>query len=686
MLDLLFIAVIDAAFIFIPGYCALRAFAFSRVEAMSFSPFVAVAAYSILAAAYAVAGIQSSWFSLIAPVAAVDVVLIALRAVRLGRGGCGFGSLPSRSTVLVFALYVVFGVAVSLMVFIPSICEPDAFVREYDNIHHLGITYGYLHGGDWSSFDNTLYPTADDQAMSPFDYSGYYPSAWNCIAAMGGQLVGASAAVSVNAMNLATIAFVFPLCMFCFMRVVFAALPSVIPFGALLCLAFGGFPWAMLVYGPLYPNMFSFAMLPAMLSGFILLTRPDAPRWKRAGLAISFCTALLSCVFSQPNSVFAAAALLIPFCVYRIAQFVDGKKEMGKKARVLLKMGACAAFLAFAACVWLAFNKASFMQGVVSHNWPAFRTLGEALADVVTGSYRLDVQQGALMFFVAVGIVAAFFDRRFLWIVFSWLLSVIIYIVGVSTDAPIKQLLSGFWYNDSLRVAAFAVVAAVPLASFGLWTVSRGTASLVKRITRHSSEGFAFRCVSTALLLVAGLCVFRPFETVSLQYSDKELFPHLAVTLNGMYNPQGGSVYDRCEKEFVEGVKSVIPEGALVINVADDGSAFAYAVDGLNVYYRYLTDYDSEYETADSQLIRNGLANIASDVSVREAVARSGAEYVMFLDWGEDGLSPLGRSFFFTYGDGWKWRNMLSVNDETPGFELVLSRDDMRLYRIDVTG
>ena len=58
----------------------------------------------------------------------------------------------------------------------------------------------------------------------------------------------------------------------------------------------------------------------------------------------------------------------------------------------------------------------------------------------------------------------------------------------------------------------------------------------------------------------------------------------------------------------------------------------------------------------------------------------------MFLDWGADELSPLGRSFFFTYGDGWKWQNMLSINDETPGFELVLSRDDMRLYRIDLAG
>ena len=64
---------------------------------------------------------------------------------------------------------------------------------------------------------------------------------------------------------------------------------------------------------------------------------------------------------------------------------------------------------------------------------------------------------------------------------------------------------------------------------------------------------------------------------------------------------------------------------------------------------------------------------------MQEAVESIGAEYVLQLDQGEpDVESPR----LFTYENGKKWRGIDGIRDDTPGFEVVLAEDDMRLYKI----
>lgn len=673
-------ALLCAVFLYLPGYVLLRTARLSRVESMVFAPFVDVSAYSLLAAGFAMVGVSSSWISLSVPV--LLAALVAFLICRFRFGGClSKLKAPSWRNAACLCLYIAIGIAVSAMVFVPSLTDADAFVREYDNIHHLGITYGYLNSSDWSSFHNTLYPAGDDEAIYPFVYSGYYPSAWNCIAAMGAQVAGASAPMAVNAMNFCISAFVVPISVYSFMRVSFANKPSVVPFGALFCVAFNAFPWTMLVYGPLYPNMFAFGLVPAMVAGFALVTRSGVARVRRLGLAFLFCIALFSCVFTQPNAVFSTGVLLVPFCLYRISTCVDERGHAGRKG-VALKVLFGALFVLLAGAVWYLLCCTPFLQGVVTHYWPALRTTEGAIGDVLAGYYRLDVPQLLLSAIVLVGIVRTLIKRRYLWLTLSWLLANAIYVICISSDDPMKQFVSGFWYNDSLRVAAMAAIAAIPLAAFGLHGVVAGITALFGRFARVKNGGKS-RIVLLAVVSAAVIfAVYRPVSTVSMRSDALAAFSDLASTLHAMYNPQGYDVYEREEREFVQEAKDLIPEGALVLNVADDGSAFAYATDDLNIYYRYLSDYDTDYETEDSKLIRNGLANIAEDDAVRDAVHRSGAEYVLFLDWGDDALSPVERKFFFTYGDGGKWQGMLAIDESTPGFELILAKGDMRLYRI----
>ena len=71
--------------------------------------------------------------------------------------------------------------------------------------------------------------------------------------------------------------------------------------------------------------------------------------------------------------------------------------------------------------------------------------------------------------------------------------------------------------------------------------------------------------------------------------------------------------------------------------------------------------------------------NIATDKAVQEAVDTIGAKYVIKLDQGDQGVRK--NRYLFTY-DETLWEGIDSIDDTTPGLELMLSEDDMRLYKI----
>lgn len=708
-------AALCAVALYLPGYALLRGLNVARISSVVFAPIVDVVLFSLLAAAYGKLGLSGSWATIALPVLVFGVAVCAVR-ISLGRKrvssrakrsrpderpsflGRPFriiemrsddASAPSALTArrwfqpACLGLYAVIGVAVSTMAFGSFLGSPDSFVQEYDNLHHLGTTYLYLDGGNWSSFNNSVYRYPDELVYDPFGYSAYYPSAWNCIAAMAAQISGASATVANNAVNFATAAVVLPASLFGFMCAVFYRHPSVVPFGAFVCLAFGAFPWAMMVFGPLYPNMLAFSLLPVIMAAFVAMFTRKNGAHEHVIAAALFCTGVISCAFTQPNAVFSAAVLLIPYCVDRVGQLVDMKFGSSARRR-MLRLASQAAFIVFVVCLWLVLYNLPFLKSVVSYQWPPFRDVSEAANDVLTLSFRMDSPQFLLAFAVFGGAAITLWRRRYLWLTFSWILAGAIYIVDTACDGPLKQIVSGFWYSDSLRVAAFAAVAAMPLAALGLWGATRlivmgaGKKWPVQRDCARSEGTF----VSILVALVFAFVVFRPDAVLTRPLMDEGGFSHAVSNLRGMFDPSRDNVYDPDERDFVQKVKEAIPGDAVVINVPDDGSAFAYPADGLNVMYRYLTGYGGNDEIASSKFIRDGLANITRSHGVLEAVRDTGAEYVLLLDQGTDSCSPRERRYLFSFEGGWDWQGILSITDETPGFEVVLAQDDMRLYRI----
>lgn len=681
------------AFLYVPGSLLLRACRLPRLTALVCAPLPSIVAYMLLCLLYAKLGIFSSWATLVLPLLILGVAALAVGSV-FGRGfqvACGACFSPDAdpraveeregkraSDWTLLGSYMLVGVVVSAACFALFLDGPESFPQEYDNVHHLGATLGFVQSGNWSPFAATLYASAADSAINPLPGIGFYPTAWNCLCALVVSALGVSTALAANVVNFAFAAVVFPSGMFLLMRIMFPKKTGIVVWGALCTLAFSAFPWMFLLFGPLYPNMIAFCLLPLALFSFMSLFSKGVGVSGRVAAALLFFLGMLCCVFAQPNAVFSAAVFLAPFCarqVYRAA----GRFAVSSERRLLVQTACCFGACAAMAAVWYALYKAPFLQGVVTHSWPALFSRSEAAFDVLTLGFRAAGAQVALAVLVVAGVLYALVKREFLWVAVAYAIMALLYVFSVSSDGPLQHLLTGFWYTDSYRVAASAALFAIPLASMGLWAASQVLRRLAARVLPKVPPRKVWIGTACAVATAFVLANYYPGIALPVDGIKATAFEWTMSYMNRQNDAKEPHVYDADERAFVQEAMRILPEDVLMINVPDDGTAFAYAADGARVYYRCLRTYGGSDETAESRLIRNGLSDISSNRDVRDAVERIGAEYLIVLDQGKsEQESPR----LFTYENGRNWKGIDSVRDDTPGFEVVLSRDDMRLYRI----
>ena len=152
--------------------------------------------------------------------------------------------------------------------------------------------------------------------------------------------------------------------------------------------------------------------------------------------------------------------------------------------------------------------------------------------------------------------------------------------------------------------------------------------------------------------------------------------------LDYKFDKESPSVYSSDEIDFVNESNKLIKPGAKVINIPFDGSCLAYDIQDLNTYYRdpHISGSKNSTETEHSWLYRKQLSNYLDCQQIRDALKNDHIEYVLMLDIGESEGEP--ERYFAGYNEN-DWSGITSINENTPGFSLVLAKDDMKLYRIN---
>lgn len=668
-----------AVTLFCPGYLALRSLRLPRQEALCLAPVATVAVFVLLGLAYASLGVGGSYLTVVlAPSAVLFVVCLLRRPWKRPL------DLAEGQSWLAVVLYVIVGVVLTFFFFAGNL-EGDlaAFQPDNDNSFHLNLIKSISESGRYSILGVSVYAASP---TAPFTGSGsFYPAAFHLVAAAVVNLLDLSVSLAENALGAVVMSLVWPLGVYWTLSHIFHRDHVAVLCGSFACMTLVSFPWRFFTWGPLFPNMFSLALVPAALGTFMEWAegRGRQNRIGRSGQALLFFVALCAIAAAHPNGVFTLGMLVGPYVVSLIckapASAHDGVPRAHSWARKIVLI---LAFLVLVAAAWVGMYLLPALRSVTRFVWAPYEDFGFGLLDAITLKTAGNRVQVPMMLLLFAGFGYALYRwRDYGWMTVLFVLVALQFAVSASLTGTIRQLLCGFWYTDPNRIAANVALAAVPLVSLGM----SATLALLRHALR-ATDPLPDATVTGLLLVTMGLLLgssaiahnaehedgFQLATTASYDFSNMLEYKYSSKT------PKG---YDASERAFVDQVLETVPEGTLLLNLPNDGSCFAYALQDANVYYKDVTSpgiYNNG-QTETARIIRRNLYHLSDYTSVQEAVRSLEAHYLLILDQGQ-GTQDDAKTLPVYYSS--EWRGIVSIDDDTPGFEVVLAEGDMRLYRL----
>ena len=681
--------------LYLPGF--LVTFSSGRMrwyDSLACAPLVSVSFYAIVAIFLVKVEVRASFFKIVLPLLLAGVLISAVRLiVTLVRKHSDdrHSSEPAsdgdslRFSAFTVTLFLLAGVLITGFVFVRNLDGAASVFQAFDNGSHLNSIATFLETGNYSSFLGDFY--ADAGAVSPFVDSAvtFYPRAWHELVALVVEAMGVPIPLGVNAVNTVLLGIVYPLGMHSLLRRIFGPRPRLLLFGAIACVAFPAGIIDFITFGPLYPMLLSYALVPATMSCFIDLLSSNVTVFSRVQRGALFAIGCIAVILAQPSGIFLMAVLLAPYVVVRSCHAFLGCKYNSRKRLVV----AVASSLIIVA-IWLGIYSLPSFSGVVNFNWEATDGIAQAIIDVLLLSMSSHSAQPVLALFIFLGLIIAIRDPRRRLLVIPYLLSGFAYVLCAATESSLKHILSGFWYTDPHRIAVNVSIAAVPLAIYGASFLYDCLRSAFEKLHSKHSEFLTGRVAAAGTLSLLCLGIFCPSFEIRGFFEANTGFGALARQIAEQNSFDFPNVLDGNERRFIEKALDIIPEDSLIINSPNDGSAFAYALYDANVYYREFKLPSLEGEKEESIVIRASLDEISSNEDVAEAVDTIRAQYVLLLDQGaaedlentQDKYEEVPeRSFLWSYYPD-QWSGIEGITDNTPGFEVLLSEGDMRLYRI----
>lgn len=675
MWDLFVLGVLAGTIIlFVPGILILKSCRYSWVTSICTAPIITILAYEALSIAYDKLGIWASGWSLFWPVMIFSLIcLVALslhRKIREKRSLvalCGIKNpgtwlTQRRFNICSIVLYIVVGFVIGIVVFLVPLESPEAVSVTYDDMLHYGVLRNFVDTGIYSTLNTGVYIDVNPSGGS------YYPAAWHMFSAMITSITGASIAIASNAANFVLSCIAFPLSVLFLLKQVFPENKRAIIAGSFVSLGFMAFPWYFLIYGRLVSNLMGFVYVPCLVGLAIVALNPREQKQLRIRFFVLAILGCITAVLAQPNAFFTVVYFVAPYCIYLIWTHPKLEEKTAKQ-----KLGRVAVFCIIVLILWLIAYRLPFLRSVIQFNWPGHWTVPTSFLKVLFAASFPTPYSIIMGVLIIIGSVCAVRNRKYTWMFAVYAILAIVYIIDASQwGGQPKHILAGFWYTDTHRVAGMVALAGIPLAALGAgW--------LVKCIGKLGKSSRTNYIISGIALVAIALLIFRPGPGVFGE--SRSPSSYLSKEVKWIYNLNYGedeNIFSQQEREFTEKVKEITGDSK-VYNAPFDGSNFAFQHMGVNANYReyYVDPGRNEYE----KILQSSLNEYASNKEVQEAVAALGIEYVMLLDYAHDPATP---DWWPGYEEGYGkyWEGVEGIRDDTPGFELVLADNDMRLYKL----
>ncbi|MFP5021066.1 DUF6541 family protein [Pseudonocardia phyllosphaerae] len=545
------------------------------------------------------------------------------------------------------------GMVVGALTMMHGIGPSDTLSSTYDAVFHYSAVEHVIRSGDASSL--TL-----GRLTSPGAGLALYPAAWHDLVSLVAMSSGSGVIQATNLTAWAVAAVAWPLSVLFLTRQVLGRSATVAFAAPVLASGFTAFPWMLMSFGVLWPNLLGVAILPASLAALVslVLGAKHSTLGPRGAALLLFAT-MPAAALAHPNTVFSLAVLGLFPVVWAVARL--GRHRLLSRRFWQPLLAAAVVVVVVWTTLYLMIDS-PLLSGVRSFDWPAFTDTPDAISNVVWNGMNRRPDLVVLSVLVMVGAVVSFRRATTSWLVPAHLASGFLYVLAASQENDLTAGLTGAWYNDSYRLAAMVPVTGTPLAVLGVLTLAEGLrrlAVLVPKLRRPVAHRAVPAALATALLALA--FVFSGAMNLDVH----------ATALSGPYRTTKDQLLEPGQREFLEQVGAQLPDDAVVAENPFTGNGLLFPLTGRTVLFPHL----SGNWTPDQRVVAARLRNAAADPAVCDAVRATGTTHVL--------TGPIS---FWTSDARAKQYPGLDSLDGAPGFALEAEGGTSKLWRITACG
>lgn len=557
------------------------------------------------------------------------------------------------------------GALVAASQFMRVFGQPQHISQTADNIFHLNAIRYIVETDSGSSFQ------LGEMTGIPF-----YPAAWHTLGALIVEFAGVSVPVAVSSLCIVTAAAVWPAAVLLLARQVCPRSPRVGILAGLVAASFPAQPILLAMWGVLYPNLYSVALLPLALALLVrMLSFSTDRRGQFEGLAfVCLVAGAPGIALAHPGAVMALIAMAWPLVIlaHRRAarKFLAGMP--GNRARAVVVL-----ILVLAGAATVALWGALRPEAAASIG-PPVQSLAQAMGQIFLGA----PMGSAIGLFIAagllIGLVLVARSRPLHWLLALFAVTAFLFISVSSFDrVPFREYITGVWYNDAFRVAALLPVVMAPIVLLGFdWFLVR-TSRLFSTSIRGLQDkkqfaglaAFARRLGPDRLSLQSAvLIVFVMLFAAESQLGNMRRAVWEAQ--NGYHRTDQAELLNTNEERLLNRVSEHVPEDSVIAANPWTGASLVYAYAGRRTPELHTLSTVND----DMRTVHGRLREARQDPEVCEAVERLHVEYV--LDFGTREF----RNFKHT-----AYRGLLGL--DTAGVAHVIDQEgSARLLKLDVCG
>ncbi|KQZ83953.1 hypothetical protein ASD56_07935 [Microbacterium sp. Root166] len=520
-----------------------------------------------------------------------------------------------------------------------AIPAPDAFAQVGDNVFHLNAVRSILDSG----------------IASPFGFGGFgdpsaaidfYPTGWHAISALVVGVSGASIPTATNAVLVVFTCLIWPLGAVLLTRTLFGTQPVLLIAAGALSAGFALYPFYLLPYLGTFPLVAGIALLPIGLAAICACCGIGAGNIRRVAAGTVAAGSVPAIALTHPSVIVMLAVLALPPV---IAAALRTARKGHERGRLVLLLGALAVAAVLAMIV--------FVRPHIEQPAAWRSTIPQAIGEVLTQSYASSILPLVTAAFTTIGIVLSIKRGRAgdgvavgMWAIVGFL-----YISAAGDNEFLRIVMSGPWYSDATRIAAFAPAVIIPLAAVGVQSAWIWIAQLLRTSGLHR---FDLVTRSLALLILCTLLVQSP----GVRRTDS--------WMNAVYTPTDNPIQALLavspdDRAVLSQIEQIVPRDEVIAGSPRDGSSLAYALTGRPVLVGHLLAPISPEKRA----FLDGFASATTGDAACEAARDLEVKWV--LEFHKENPSPILRP-----------QPGLENLDDSPNVELAFRSGSSSLYKV----